>query len=251
MSADPNPRILHFDGARNVRDLGGLPAADGRRLRDGHLFRADGLSRLSERDVATLARLGIRTIIDLRYDEERARAPDRVPAVSPPVFRHRGFLPQGSVELFAAINDHDADAATAFAIMRDNYARIPFEHAAELRAVMHDVLETAGVPCLIHCTSGKDRTGIAVALVLRALGVEAAVVMEDYLLSNGDYQAVDVFASSARRDAIDIVMAARAEYLQASLDAIDARCGSFDGYASELLHFGAAERLRLAEILLR
>lgn len=250
MQAPHTHRILRFEGAKNVRDLGGLPAGDGRLTRHGVIFRADGLARLTENDVQTLAALGLKTIIDLRYDEERERAPDRVPASAPPAFLHRGFLPQGTLELFEAINVRGVDADTAFAIMRDNYARIPFEHVAELRDVMHHLLEPERAPHLIHCTSGKDRTGIAVAFILLASGVAVDDVLEDYLLSNGEYQAVDVFGSKARPESIAIVMAALPEYLQASFDAIDTRCGSFDAYARDYLNFGAREREALAELLL-
>ena len=114
MQAPHADRILRFEGAKNVRDLGGLPARDGRTTRRGLLFRADGLARLTPDDVEVLAALGVKTIIDLRYDEERERAPDRVPTVSPPAFLHRGFLPKATLELFEAINRQGADPPTAF-----------------------------------------------------------------------------------------------------------------------------------------
>ncbi len=250
MQAPHADRILRFEGAKNVRDLGGLPTGDGRTIRRGKLFRADGLARLTPADVDLVAALGVKTIIDLRYDEERERAPDRFPAASPPTFLHRGFLPKTTLELFEAINRQGADAPTAFAIMCSNYARMPFEHAAEMRSVIHDLLVQGAAPHLIHCTSGKDRTGVAVALILLALGVPVAEVLDDYLLSNGEYQHIDVFGGAAREDAIAIVMAARPEYLQATLDAIAQRCGSFEAYAENFLNFRAAERQALAALLL-
>lgn len=249
MSTAPERCNLPFEGAKNVRDLGGLPTADGRRTRHGVLYRADGLSRLTAADLERLAELGLRTIIDLRYDAERARAPDRVPAVQPPAFFHRGFMPQGSIEMFEGVNVRRCGAEEAFELMRTNYGRIPFEHTAELGDALHHLLEPERAPQLIHCTSGKDRTGILVAFVLRALDVPAAHVVTDYELSNIEHQPVDAFSPLARPEAIAVVMAARAEYLRASLDAIDTRCGSFAAYAEEYLRFGALERARLTELL--
>ena len=184
----------------------------------------------------------IATIIDLRHPDECARAPDRLPAGHATRIRYRGFFPQGSRELFAAVNDDGADAARAFEIMCRNYSRIPFEHADELGGVLHDLLEDDAAPHLIHCTSGKDRTGIAIALVLRALDVERDVVMLDYLLSNRAHQPVDVFEPHAREDAVAMVMAAPAAYLEATLDAIDARCGDIERYLDTELGFGPSAR---------
>lgn len=250
MSTASDRRNLRFEGAKNVRDLGGLPTADGRRTRHGVIFRADGLSRLTAADVERLAGLGLRTIIDLRYDAERAKAPDRVPAGRPPAFFHRGFMPQGSIEMFRGVNERRCDAGEAFELMRTNYGRIPFEHTAELGDALHHLLEPERAPHLIHCTSGKDRTGILVAFVLRALDVPVAQVVADYELSNIEHQPVDAFAPDARPEAVAVVMAARAEYLLATLDAIDARCGSFTAYAEDYLRFGAGERARLAALML-
>ncbi len=250
MANPDHARQITFDGAKNVRDLGGLPVAGGGATRFGVIYRGDGLSRLSDADVKRLADLGIRSVVDLRYDEERERAPDRFSATHTPKIFCRGFLPRGSVELFKAVNDHGADERTAFELMRTNYARIPFEHAPEFRDVMHYLVSPGAAPHLVHCTSGKDRTGIVVAFVLRALGVQVDDIVTDYEMSNGDFQPVDIFAPTARADAIAVVMAARAEYILASLDAIDARHGSFDRYLEVELGFGRDDRETLAHLML-
>ncbi|MEQ8233168.1 MAG: tyrosine-protein phosphatase [Gammaproteobacteria bacterium] len=241
-------RVIRFEGARNVRDLGGLAAAGGI-VRSRRLYRADGLSRLTARDLETFAGLGVRTIVDLRYDEERARAPDRLPPGLDIRVVNRGFLPQGSVEMFAGVNQRRCDAAEAFELMRTNYARIPFEHAAEFGDILHELLTPDAAAHLVHCTSGKDRTGIAIALVLRALGVSVDDVLDDYALSNLEHQPVDVFEGTAQPEAVAVIMAARPEYLRASLDAIDAEYGDIATYFDKALGFGAAERRALAAAL--
>lgn len=250
MSAAQCNRIIAFEGAKNVRDLGGLETSNGTRVRHGVVFRGDGLSRLTAADLVRLTELGVRTVIDLRYDDERARAPDRLPPGLAPRCLERGFFPQGSRELFTAINDHGADAAAAFELMSSNYSRMPFEHARELGAVLHDLLDPAGAPHFIHCTSGKDRTGVAIALVLRAIGVAVETVVEDYALSNCEHQAVDVFGPAARADAIAMVMSAHPGFLRAALEAIDREYGHIDNYLGDALDFGAAERASLGRILL-
>ena len=250
MSAPPPDRIISFEGAKNVRDLGGLETPSGTRVRRGMVYRGDGLSRLTAADLTRLTQLGVRTIIDLRYDDERARAPDRLPPGLMARCLQRGFFPQGSRELFTAVNEHGADASAAYELMSSNYARMPFEHARELGAVLHDLLDPAGAPHFIHCTSGKDRTGVAIVLVLRAIGVDVETVIADYALSNCEHQAVDVFGPDARADAIAMVMSAHPGFLRAALEAIDREYGHIDDYFSLALDFGAAERVALGRNLL-
>ena len=249
MTTQHQQRILRFDGARNVRDLGGLPTRDGGTTRYGVLIRADGLSRLSDADLARLNDLGLRTIIDLRHDDERQRAPDRLPADKAPGVYHRGFYPKGTDALFHAINILGVGPDEAAALMCANYATMPFEHATEFRDVMHHIISADSAPHLFHCASGKDRTGLLAAFLLLALDVPRAVVFEDYALSNGDWQPIDMFASTARRETIAAVMAAPPSYLQAALDAIDARCGSMAAYLEQELGFGQAERAALARLM--
>lgn len=243
-------RILIFDGARNVRDLGGLSTPDGRRVRKGMFYRADGLARLSDADLERLAGLELKSIIDLRYPQERARLPSRLPARNTPQISAIGVSPRGSMELFEAVNEHGADASQAFEIMRRNYGNIPHQHVREFRSVFAHLLEPENTPCLIHCMSGKDRTGIAVALVLRALGITLDTIVADYELSNTEHQPVDVFGPKARADAIEIIMAAHPDYIRASFDTIDERCGGFDAYFEETLGFSSREREALRGRLL-
>ncbi len=250
MKIDHQPRILRLHGARNVRDLGGLPTAGGATTRFGMVIRADGLSRLSDEDLARLSALNLRTIVDLRYDEERERAPDRIPADNPPGFYHRGFYPKGSDAIFHALNVRGVGAEEAAALMCANYARMPFDNTAEFRDVLHHIIAPGTAPHLIHCTSGKDRTGLVVAFLLLALEVPRSVVFDDYELSNGDWQPIDMFGAKATRAAIDAIMAAPAQYLAAALDAIEQRCGSCDEYLDQWLGFGRRERQALADLML-
>jgi protein-tyrosine phosphatase len=243
-------RILYFEGAKNVRDLGGLPTARGKTTRYRAIYRGDGLSRLTEADLERLNALKLNTIIDLRYDEERERAPDRLPTLKRPTLFHRGFLPEGTFELFDSVNNQGAGADQVFELMRLNYSRMPFGHVGEFRDVMHYLIEPERAPHFIHCTSGKDRTGIIVAFILRAVGVGVDHVVADYEMSNVDHQAVDMFGPNAHLDAIAVIMAARAEYLLAAFEAIDAHSGNFEHYLRNELKFGKPEQTALAALLL-
>ncbi|MFT4563795.1 MAG: protein-tyrosine phosphatase [Gammaproteobacteria bacterium] len=250
MNEQLTDRIVRFDGAVNVRDLGGIPVGDGASTRFGVIYRGDGLVGLSDEDLVRFSALGIRSIVDLRGEEERTKAPDRLPVYDPPETYARGFLPQGSIEMFHGVNELGADGAAAFELMRSNYARIPFEHTAEFSDVLHFLLDHDRKPHFIHCSFGKDRTGLVAAFVLLALGVSLDEVVVDFEMTKVEMENLNIFDPRAKPDAIEAIMAAPAEYLLASLDAIDARYGEFNRYLDDALKFGPQERQRLVELML-
>jgi protein-tyrosine phosphatase len=243
-------RVIHFDGAENVRDLGGLPTSSGAKTRFGVIYRGSGLARLTDADVENFSGLGVRSIIDLRSDEEREGAPDRLPSRRPPEVFRRRITPQGSIEMMDAVNKKGAGAAAAFELMRSNYARIPFGHSAEFTDIMHFLIEHGRAPHFVHCSYGKDRTGIVVAFILRALGVSVTDVVIDFEMTKAEFIAPDLFDPAARADAIAAIMAAPADYILASLEAIDSRHGDFSAYLKDVLNFGPTEQKALATMLL-
>ncbi|MBZ4488685.1 tyrosine-protein phosphatase [Microbacterium sp. cx-55] len=152
-------------GAVNFRDVGGLPAATGT-TRSGVLFRSGSLARIDEPARTQIAGIGLRRIVDLRDDDEVALEPTLGDlAVADTV---RVPLVLGSVASFFE-NDMSLD---------ELYAHIVDESAPRLVEVVRAVIETQ--PVLVHCTAGKDRTGVSVALILSAAGVEEDAVVADY-----------------------------------------------------------------------
>lgn len=152
-------------------------------------------------------------------------------------------------ELFHAINVLGVGPDEAAAMMCANYARMPFEHAAELRDVMHHLIATDTAPRIhsLHQRQGPHRHFDCAG----AVGARRARwCWKTILLSNGDWQPVDTFATNARPEPVAAVMAAPAEFLESALDAIEARCGSFAGYMDTWLGFGDRERAALARLML-
>ena len=168
------PRVGMSDalvpGAVNLRDVGGLPAGD-RRTRSGVLFRSGNLAHLDDAGVAALGRLGLRRIIDLRADDEVPWAPSRLGDIAVTTQRAPLFL--GSVDSFFA-NDVSLD---------EMYRRLVEDSADRVVDVVRGIL--ADQPVLVHCTVGKDRTGVTVALALAAAGVDEDAVVADYARTEG------------------------------------------------------------------
>ena len=228
-------------GATNFRDVGGLPAGDGR-TREGVLYRSGNLVAVDDAGVRTLRQLGIRRIIDLRDDAEVAHAPSRLDDLAVDVQHEPLFL--GSVASFFA-NDLSLDAL---------YAAIVEDSADRVVAVVRGILGTQ--PVLVHCTVGKDRTGVTVAITLDAAGVDREAVIADYArteeLLPPERNAAVLRAIRALHPravhAEDLATRSPAPVMRALLERLDREYGSPAGY---LLAHGVTddELRRLRELL--
>lgn len=169
-------RHVTFDRLHNFRDFGGYPAAGGRRVRWGRLYRSDSLGKLRGDDLARFSALGLRTVIDLRYPWE-ADAGGRVPA---------GFgLAYHSCSIEHRPYDQAALAEVVDPVrfLADRYAEVAADGAAEISQALQVVAAADSAPLVIHCASGKDRTGMVAALVLSLLGVAEDDIAADYALT--------------------------------------------------------------------
>jgi protein-tyrosine phosphatase len=163
-------RRLELEGVFNLRDVGGYPAADGRAVRWRTLLRSDALHRLEPVGGAVLAGLELRTVLDLRTQLEVDHAPSALDglAVRP---THISIL-TGDLQ--------------ALPLELDAIYRYMIDECGDTIARAIKVLSAADAfPALVHCSAGKDRTGIVVALVLAVLGVPDEVIAADYGLSAG------------------------------------------------------------------
>ena len=184
-SADERHIPLH--GAVNFRDVGGLDAANGKKVRRGLLFRSDALARLTDADLRVVDRLGLRTIIDLRTAPERASGPDRLPASSGLRCVHLPMrdpaTPDSRMRLLVWLVRHGPSADFA-AILKQQYTAFAFHCTESVGALLHLIAEPANLPALVHCNAGKDRTGFAMAVVLLSLGVCVQDVIADHVSTN-------------------------------------------------------------------
>jgi protein-tyrosine phosphatase len=162
-------RRIPLDGLYNLREVGGYPTADGGTVRWRTLFRSDALHRLDEPGTAAIAALGLRTIVDLRTQMEVDGAPSALDGVT---------------------------ARTAhISLLIGDLQALPLELDGVYRYIIDACGKTVGeaikllcapdaFPALVHCSAGKDRTGIVIALVLALLGVPDELIGADYSLSS-------------------------------------------------------------------
>ncbi|MGE5257428.1 MAG: tyrosine-protein phosphatase [Hyphomicrobiales bacterium] len=174
------------EGCPNLRDLGGYETADTRRVKWGLVFRSSNLNRLTDKGLGQIKRLGIKTVCDFRTEAEALKQPNRfpgseaVPYVRLPI-QHGDFEP---TLVFDRIRNGDYGWISEDFMLQgyiDSVERYPGVWAR----LFGLLAEPGNRPMLFHCTGGKDRTGVAAALVLMALGVPEETVVADYGLSDG------------------------------------------------------------------
>jgi protein-tyrosine phosphatase len=170
MVTDDPARHLPLDGTRNVRDVGGYVAADDRRTRWRTLLRSDELTTLPEHAQTALIDLGLRQVVDLRWPDEADRSPN--------VFRRSEAITYTSIPLLA-------DDPTPHAGLAGMYRHVFDVRAPQLAEVVRALLRPDGLPAIVGCAAGKDRTGVVIALLLDLVGVPAEVIVEDYALTAG------------------------------------------------------------------
>jgi protein-tyrosine phosphatase len=254
-----------MDHIYNFRDFGGYPAQNGKLVRKGLLFRSGDLDQASQNDLEDIAALGVRTVVDLRTPQERSESPDRLPS------EWEGRVVHLPMKMLAT--PKSGRLASLYSIVFGEARKLDFEKIAlatyqdyviqyrdELSKILCIVMQTSNLPILIHCTAGKDRTGVVCSLLQIALGVPGESVMQDYLLSNewlNEYNRAMLkrlrFLNllGVSNDRFLPLLEARKEYLQAAIDQIENEYGDFWAYLRVGLGFSEEERLNMMELLLQ
>jgi protein-tyrosine phosphatase len=162
-------RVLPLEAGSNFRDIGGYPAAGGKHVRWGLIYRSGGQPLLTEADRAQIARLGLTNLVDLRSAEERRLAPTRIEQVR---YNAVGYS-------MAALMPATRQPVQNGSVL---YRGFPTLLAPHLRLVFDRLLNEPGA-LAYNCSAGQDRTGFVTAMILSALGVPRATIMADYTLS--------------------------------------------------------------------
>jgi len=234
---------IDLDGAVNVRDLGGLPTADGGTTVAGRLLRSENLQELSPRDVTRLVdEIGVTTVVDLRSTNEvTIEGPAPLDALPQVRRAHHPVLRE-----FLDVTDTVKEALLTEAVEADRtrypddpmcghylgyLENRPLEVAGALRAIA-----TSPGAAIVHCAAGKDRTGVVVALALTVAGVEPEVIVADYMATDEKLEAIIERLARSRMYSGDVssrpvrAHAPRAETMKAFLGQLDPRYGGLDAW---------------------
>lgn len=260
MAEQPAPvahqRLIPLQGGRNFRDLGGYRTTDGHTVKWGMLFRSGTMHDLTAQDYATLNRIGIRTVCDFRSREERRVEPTNWQGAAPVMFaddydaQQMGLMPSGDMRSWTAEQARQVMAAT--------YPKMLTTFASQYKRMFGELL-AGHAPLAFHCSAGKDRTGVASALILTALGVPRETIIQDYLLTN-QYLA-PAMARTANSPAaqpwmslppavLQAFMKADRSYIEAALAALDAHAGGARGYFHDEMGLSDADIAKLRQLYL-
>ncbi|HEY0419696.1 MAG TPA: tyrosine-protein phosphatase [Acetobacteraceae bacterium] len=247
-TAEELPRAVPLEGGSNLRDIGGWRAADGRIVRFGRVYRSAMLHGLTEADMRTLARLGVRTICDFRGDGERARWPSRLPEA---VVHELTIAPTIGASLRELVANAAATEADVVAVMQQAYAAYAMDWHHRYRHMFDLLLEPDAPPLLFHCTAGKDRTGFGAAILLTALGVPEELVRADYMATNRLWRGDADLAATLPPAVGAVMLKVHPEFLTAAFDAILAAHGSVEAYLAERMGLEGERLERLRDSLLQ
>jgi protein-tyrosine phosphatase len=240
-------RIVTLEGVRNFRDLGGYPSEDGRITAWGQVYRADAVSFLTEDGWKSMAKLGVRRVYDLRRESER----DRWPTVDHGLdLEHEVVhLPIGPRAAEMTLVDwflqRGADANWDASYVAETYRENLTEWADLYARLITELAAPEHRPAVVHCTAGKDRTGIAAALLLEVLGVDRQHILDDYELTNVTRSEARIAELRPELEAAGIDVEVVRPYLSAprvalddTLDWLEREFGGCEGY---LAHHGVSD----------
>lgn len=230
----------------NFRDLGGYKSVDGYTVKDGKIFRSPCLTGLSDESKRALDELGIEYVLDFRSTAEAEGAPDYIPRGATylhlPAARTKGKLAVNPDDVAKMIPRWVGPKLAIFAFrarFKHLYRKFPFKNTAYRK--MFELMNR-GSTFLVHCSAGKDRTGVACMLILLALGVPYDVCEQDYMLSNqlrknfnAEYakKFVDYPHYETICQILQVALNVSADLLECSYDKIIAKYGTIERYFFE------------------
>lgn len=260
---------IPFDGIYNLRDMGGIPCADGKTVKYGMLYRSSLLATASARDIAKLESMNIRRIFDLRTEREQAEQPDPVirgaehitmppvPDITAGITRDR----ESERQIMADVRELCKTPDDAVSYMINTYTALIREPSSLdcYARFIHMLAQPGEGAVLWHCFGGKDRAGFAALIVLSALGADRDTVIDDYLYTNecsreateATIQQIPAqFRTETGDQALRALFAAKPEYISVLFDTIDHEYGGTDNFLRTALHLTADERNILKEMYL-
>lgn len=244
-------RLLPFEQAPNFRDLGGYLSRDGREISWKKIFRSSHLAGLTDRDQGLLRLLDIKQIHDFRRESERCDYPSRLPYGIETRVYNMGLA---NINVFQKdVSAGKNNAGFFHKIMVDGYRHFISEAATEVKSFIKQLAQPVEGAVLLHCMAGKDRTGLATALLLLLLDIPRGIILDDYMLTAKYFTAENVLKEmeihllgqgESLKDPEVLIpyCSVRPEYLHSAFDEIDSVHGGTDKYLARHLGISDTER---------
>lgn len=246
-------RSVVMDSVQNFRDLGGYASGKNKKeIRWGKVFRSGKIGTLSARDTTRLNDLGIKTIVDLRSEEESAASPvcyTKANIIHIPITTRK--LP----EILTRIEEGRVRKGDGIVFMQDLYIQYVEEKKEQFAKALAIFEDKDNYPITFSCSLGKDQVGFLAALLLAALDIPEETILNDYLATN-DYLDLSLFNPRGQglnldaQETLTVILSANSTFLDLALQKIKKDYGSIKEYLTEELHISEKQQNKLKEILL-
>ena len=241
-------RLLPFKYINNFRDVGGYQTSQSQSIAWRKIYRSGQPGPLEEDDIQLFHSLGIRLILDLRSDDEESGSYKTYLTDISTQIINLPVIPGGTKSFMAVLRGSEADSDEIARFMCGLYSKMVLDYADIFRNMFRAILACESGPILIHCAAGKDRTGIAVALLMSALDVPVQTITDDYMLSKEYLDNVQLLGRFSRQHGLDgserymPLIQVRRDYLNTAFAVIKSECGGIDHYLEQRLGLGKEQR---------
>jgi protein-tyrosine phosphatase len=242
--------VIAIKGTSNLREIGGYPAYNGRRIRRGKLYRAEALvlagsptkaSIWAEENVEAYRALNLKTVVDLRGANEAALLPSAWAHATNATLIEAPMDEGGEGDATEIIKRLRAGTLRAFSIedLAAFYGKLVRRQAGTIGRIFKELAAPDRLPALVHCAAGKDRTGLVVALLLESLGTPRETVVADYAMTgalrpNRVQHYMDILVPEGiDPDAVSPLFESPADAMKLTLGAIDSEFGTVYGFLTE------------------
>ena len=247
-------RTIPMEGVYNFRDLGGYYNTKGKQTCWGKLYRSSTLANATFQDTKVLTNLGIQTVIDFRTDKERLDAPPKYLAPKMINFPLRG---NPFNMFFSSILSGEMKAGDVKVYAQDMFSFL-LENNSDYFIKMFDILlDPNSYPVLVNCSMGRDRSAVAVALILAALDIDMDQIINDYMLTNEqiDFSSfvpnTNIFLQDQEvQETFTALFRVHKGTITYSFDKLIKEYGSLDNYFNTELKLTAKKREKLKELML-
>ena len=259
MGENNNSRVLSLDGGINFRDLGGYVNKHGRAVRWRKVLRCGHLSNLSKKDLDELEKIGVNKINDFRREDEQRQSPSKPVRAD---FIDDYQISIGDISRFwEFLFDGELTPESSHELVVNSYRSCINDVIPAFTKFMRELVNNLDGVSVFHCSAGKDRTGMAAALILGALDVPRRVIVEDYLLTREYYnptRLIEIIEGHLReakvkdwdRAWLTPYVSVHEDNINAFLDAIDDQYGSVKNYLKDALQLSENDLDKLHHVLL-
>ena len=245
-------RYTLMDSIQNFRDVGGYKNIKGKEIKWGEIYRSGFIGKYTDRDSTRISDAGIKTIIDLRTEEEVKENPLFFPHIR---IVHIPIPAGDRAEILQRMENNKFRSRDGFLFMEDVYIKFVTQNTEDFAQILQLFVDESNYPILVQDDLGKDRTGYLISLVMMLLDIPYETIVKDYMESN-QYINPLFMSNKAKslswdaQEAMTTMLAVNESYLEAAYNEINRKYGSFKEFRREGLLFSTKNKEKLKDMLL-